>query len=117
MDKIILQEIFDYLEEQDVDVFLTDDGLMLFVDENNAMIGINDYDIVLQFNLNASNMEAAILTKFVMEATKQFKGYSVEIYESYLDIFDDLKDEFKETLYGEEILEYQTNLTKMINCN
>lgn len=114
IDDLILIDIADYLNENGYEADL--DNEMIHVEFNEAIITIEDNNIAISFNISCDNTETAIITKLVMEGNANYKNYKVEIYEPYLEVFDE-NDEYVEMLFGNEIGDYMEDLSKKIINN
>lgn len=114
MENLLLSEITEYLIEHGYEADL--DSGIIHIEYNDAMVIMEeDNNISLSFSIAVNPTESAIITKLVMEAAQNYKQYKVEIYEPYLEIFDE-NDNYVEMLFGEEIGDYMNDLNdKVLN--
>jgi hypothetical protein len=103
-EKEILIIIADYINKSEFnEADLLED--IIFIDCGDATILLEDDRIGLSFDVNCEQSAVARITKLIVEATINIATHHVEIYEPYLDIFDD-NDEVIDTLFGEEAKQY-----------
>ncbi len=116
LEKLILQTITDYLNENGFEVDLDNEMIHVHISFNDAIITLEDNDITISFSITTNPTDSAIITKLVMEASAEYKIYKVEICEPYLEVFDE-NDEFINMLFGEEIFDYMDDLDNKILNN